>query len=361
MSLSTRVARDYGVSFSRGEFTGALGDSITVLPVVVGVAALTELTLPAMLLAFAVFQIVWGLHYSLPISVEPMKALAALVIAGELSADGLALAGVLAGGVLLFAGGTGLLAVVDRIVSRPVIRGVQLAVALLLLGTAVGLGAANVSLALAAVAVAVIAAMVGVRRSVPLVVLGFGVVVALATSGVPTPQVPHVRLMRPTLATFSPAVLDATLAQLAMTVGNAAVATALLLGEYYDADVTPDELARSMGVMNLLAVPFGAIPMCHGSGGVAGKHAFGARTAGANVVLAVGYAAVAVLAAGVVAAFPMATLGILLAAVALELGRTSLDSENIRLTVAVGVLGAVTNVGVAFLVGAVVSAVHRRD
>lgn len=360
MSLSTRLARDHGVRFSRGELTGALGDSVTVLPVVVGVAALTELTLPAMLLAFAVFQIVWGLHYGLPISVEPMKALAALVIAGGLSADGLALAGVLAGGVLLLAGGTGLLAVVDRVVSRPVVRGVQLAVALLLFGTAVDLGAANVPLALAAVAVAAVAAAVGVRRSVPLVVLGFGVVVALATGGVPTPQVPEVRPMTPTLAATSPAVLDATLAQLAMTVGNAAVATALLLGEYYDADVTPDELARSMGVMNLLAVPLGAIPMCHGSGGVAGKHAFGARTAGANVVLGVGYAAVAVLAAGVVAAFPMATLGVLLAAVAVELGRTSLDSENIRLTVAVGVLGALTNVGVAFLVGAVVSAVSER-
>jgi hypothetical protein len=359
VSLSTRLARDHGVRFSRGELTGALGDSVTVLPVVVGVAALTELTLPAMLLAFAVFQVVWGLHYGLPISVEPMKALAALVIAGGLSADGLALAGVLAGGVLLLAGGTGLLAVVDRVVSRSVVRGVQLAVALLLLGTAVDLGAANVPLAVAAVAVAAVAAMIGVRRSVPLVVLGFGVVVALATGGVPSPQVPEVRPMEPTLATFTPAVLDATLAQLAMTVGNAAVATALLLGEYYDADVTPDELARSMGVMNLLAVPFGAIPMCHGSGGVAGKHAFGARTAGANVVLGAGYAAVAVLAAGVVAAFPMATLGVLLAAVALELGRTSLDSENIRLTVAVGVLGAVTNVGVAFLVGAVVSAVDE--
>ncbi len=360
MSLSTRLARDHGVWFSRGELTGALGDSVTVLPVVVGVAALTELTLPAMLVAFAVFQIVWGLHYGLPISVEPMKALAALVIAGGLSADGLALAGVLAGGFLVLAGGTGLLAVVDRIVSRPVVRGVQLAVALLLLGTAVDLGTANVPVAVAAVAVAAVTAAVGVRRSVPLVVLGFGVVVSLATGGVPTPQVPQVRLMTPTTATFSPTVLDATLAQLAMTVGNAAVATALLLGEYYDADVTPDELARSMGVMNLLAVPLGAIPMCHGSGGVAGKHAFGARTAGANVVLGVGYAAVAVLAADVVAAFPMATLGVLLAAVALELGRTSLDSETRWLTVAVGVLGAATNVGVAFLVGAVVSAVHER-
>ncbi len=60
-----------------------------------------------------------------------------------------------------------------------------------------------------------------------------------------------------------------------MTVGNAALATSVLLADYFDRDVSADELATSMGAMNLLAVPFGAFPMCHGSGGVAGKYASG--------------------------------------------------------------------------------------
>nr|WP_321112514.1 putative sulfate/molybdate transporter [Halorussus salinisoli] len=58
--------------------------------------------------------------------------------------------------------------------------------------------------------------------------------------------------------------------------------------------------------MNLFAIPLGAMPMCHGSGGVAGKYAFGARTAGANVILGSIYAVAAVLAVGIVAAFPPA-------------------------------------------------------
>lgn len=55
------------------------------LPLVVALALLTQVSLPHVLVAFGVFQIVWGVRYGLPISVEPMKALAALAIAGALS------------------------------------------------------------------------------------------------------------------------------------------------------------------------------------------------------------------------------------------------------------------------------------
>ncbi len=48
------------VSLSWNELTGAIGDSATVLPVVVAVAVLTELSLSVTLVWFAVFQVVWG-------------------------------------------------------------------------------------------------------------------------------------------------------------------------------------------------------------------------------------------------------------------------------------------------------------
>ena len=143
-----------------------------------------------------------------------------------------------------------------------------------------------------------------------------------------------------------------------MTVGNAAVATSLLLSDYFDAEVSADELATSMGAMNLLAVPLGAMPMCHGSGGVAGKYAFGARTAGSNLILGGLYALAAVLAVGVVAAFPLAMLGVVLAVIAVELGRAGLETNDLPLTVGIGVLGVLTNVGVAFVAGIVAQRVR---
>jgi hypothetical protein len=349
-------------ALSTGDVTGAVGDSVTVLPVVVAVSALTELRLPILLLWFGAFQVVWGLHYGAPISVEPMKALAALVIAGSLTVPELAVAGTLAGAVLLASGTAGALGALAERIDAGVIRGVQLAVALLLARTGLELGAGAPKTALAAAVVGVGVVALGYRRASALVVLAFGTALAVAETGAPTLVVPEfggTLLHGPALA-FTPDALAATGAQLAMTVGNAAVATSLLLSDLFDAEVSPDELATSMGAMNLLAVPLGAFPMCHGSGGVAGKHAFGARTAGANLVLGGLYAAAALGAAQLVAAFPMAALGVVLALVAVELGRASLNTDSLGLTVGIGVLGLVTNIGIAFAVGIAASVVGKR-
>ncbi len=329
-----------------------MGDSVTVFPVVVAIAALTELSLTRLLLGFAAFQIVWGLHYGLPISVEPMKALAALVIAGALTASELAVAGLLAGVVLLAVGSTGTLGRIERYVGQPVIRGVQLGVGLILLETGIRLSLDGVTLALVSMGVASVVILAGYRKASALVVLCVGVVFTVTQVGVPTPQLPAFTVALPDPSSVSVAALEGTVAQLAMTVGNAAVATSLLLSDYYDADVSADELSTSMGVMNLFAVPLGAMPMCHGSGGVAGKYAFGARTAGSNVILGAIYAVAAVLAVGIVSAFPLPMLGVVLGLIAIELGRAGLDTDHLPLTIGIGLLGVVTNIGVAFVAGA---------
>jgi len=352
VAFSSDSWRKHSVEFSVGEFTGAIGDSVTVFPVVVAIAALTELSLTHLLLGFAVFQIVWGLYYGLPVSVEPMKALAALVIAGALTASELAVAGLLAGVVLLVVGWTGTLGRIEQYVGQPVIRGVQLGVGLLLLETGIQLSLDGVTLALLSVGVAVVVIVAGYQKASALVVLGVGVVFTITQVGVPSPQLPAFTVGLPSLSSVSVATLEGTVAQLAMTVGNAAVATSLLLSDYYDADVSADELSTSMGVMNLFAIPLGAMPMCHGSGGVAGKYAFGARTAGANVILGVIYAVAAVLAVGIVTAFPLPMLGIVLGLIAIELGRAGLDTDHLPLTLGIGLLGVATNIGIAFVVGA---------
>jgi hypothetical protein len=360
MAFSERIAVWTTTVELPGDVTGAVGDSVTVVPVVVALAALSDVALAPVLVWFGVAQVVSGFQYGVPVSVEPMKALAALAIAGSLSASGLAAAGLLVGAVLLVAGAAGVLSRIDHLLSQSVVRGVQLAVALVLLETAVGLGAQNLALAGVALLVGAGVAVVSLRASA-LAVVGVGAAIALAETGGVSPTVPALSLTLPTTAVvLDYATIQASVGQLAMSVGNAAVATALLLDEYFDADATADDLAASMGVTNLVAVPFGAIPMCHGSGGVAGKYAFGARTAAANVVIGAGYVVAAVFAVGVVAAFPMAMLGVVLAAVAVQLAHTSLDTDSYGLTVAVGVLGLLVGVGVAFVAGLLVDLGRRR-
>jgi MFS superfamily sulfate permease-like transporter len=356
--MGTPERERYAKSRSRfeadfGEVTGAVGDTVTVLPIVVAVAALTDLSLARLLLGFGVFQVVWGLHYGYPMSVEPMKALAALVIAGGLSTGEYIMAGLLAGGVLLIVGRAGGLDRLAPYVGEPVVRGIQLGVGLIFLRTGVTTGLADPTLAAASVVVALVAVLVGYRRLAPLAVLLLGGAFAVSAAGSITPRLPSLVLVDPANLLLSRNALGATLGQLAMTVGNAAVATSLLVGEYFDADTSPDDLSASMGLMNLLALPLGAMPMCHGSGGVAGKYAFGARTATSNLLLGGGYVLLALVAVDVVAAFPMAVLGVVLALVAVELGRAGVDTDDPLLTGAVGVVALLTNVGVAFVVGVV--------
>ncbi|MFC4358081.1 putative sulfate/molybdate transporter [Halobium salinum] len=350
MALSTEPRDGRSLTVTSGELTGALGDSVTVLPVVVALGALTSASLPHVLLLFGAFQVVWGVVYGLPLSVEPMKALAGLAIAGTISYAELAAAGLLAGAALLVAGRTGALARLERYVGEPVVRGVQLAVALLLARAGFDLGVADPALALAAACLVTVVAVAGHRRAAALVVLGAGGVLALAATGVPTPTLPALRPFPAGLPRLSTGAVEGAAAQLAMTVGNAAVATSLLCSDLFDADVAADDLASSMGATCLVAVPLGGLPMCHGSGGLAGKYAFGARTGGANLVLGALYVGAA-LAVGLVAAFPMAVLGVLLLLVAVQLVLSARETGMPLLTLVVGVVGLLWNVGAAFVLG----------
>jgi len=191
-----------------------------------------------------------------------------------------------------------------------------------------------------------------------LVVLGLGGVVAVATAGVPTPTVPTPAVFPAGSPSFSAAALEGTVAQLGMTVGNAAIATALLCGDLYDRDISPDALSSSMGVTCLAAIPLGGVPMCHGAGAwpenTPSAREPAARTSCSGSAISRSRWSPP---GAVLAAFPMAVLGVLLVVVALELARAAFepvtDGRSLALVAGIGAVGLVGNVGVAFVLGAV--------
>jgi hypothetical protein len=76
------------------------------------------------------------------------------------------------------------------------------------------------------------------------------------------------------------------LPQLPLALGNAIIATTeennrLFVGR----QVTEEKVLISTGIMNLLAPSVGGVPMCHGTGGMAGHVRFGARTGRALIIL----------------------------------------------------------------------------
>ena len=73
--------------FDRNEFSGALGDLGTSLPLIVGMIAAAHLDATSVLVVFGILQIATGFVYRMPMPVQPLKAVAAIVIAQRLGAD----------------------------------------------------------------------------------------------------------------------------------------------------------------------------------------------------------------------------------------------------------------------------------
>jgi MFS superfamily sulfate permease-like transporter len=87
--------------------------------------------------------------------------------------------------------------------------------------------------------------------------------------------------------------------------------------------VSERRLTISSGVANMLLAPFGALPMCHGAGGLAAHHRFGARTGAAPLILSVLFLGLglffAAAALDLLRLIPMAAVGAFLAVAGADL------------------------------------------
>lgn len=320
-SIQKKIARDAG---------GALGDIGTLIPLGVGAIGLAGLAPVPVLLGFAVFYIATGVYYRLPIPVQPMKAVAALLLTSQVSAQALVASGVLIGVLLLILGATGWIDRAARLMPRSVLSGLQLGLGLMLAGMSIDLMAASAPLGL--ITLAILAFLLRVCPHWPAALIGLVSSVAIgAVLGAPGLALPSMvdsfsfgwpEVPRP--KDWFDAVSALVLPQLALTLSNAIVLTALVTRDYFGSQayrVSPARLSVSTGLANVVLVPLGALPMCHGAGGVAAHYRFGARTGMAPVLLGSGLLLVALVPGGLstISAIPLAGLGALLLVTALEL------------------------------------------
>ena len=114
------------------KLSGALGDLGTLLPLMLGSIAVVGLAPLPVLAGFAIFYIATAAWYRLPIPVQPMKAVAVVLLTAELSPAALAASGVMLGAALLLLGLTGWITRLARIVPQSVLAGLQLGLGLAL-------------------------------------------------------------------------------------------------------------------------------------------------------------------------------------------------------------------------------------
>jgi predicted benzoate:H+ symporter BenE len=112
--------------FDRRELAGAFGDIGTDLPILVALVASCDLDAASVFVCFGALQIVTGLAYGIPMPVQPLKAMATIMLAQRLSAGTLAGAGLVIGVAMLLLAVTGLLDWLARVVPKEVVRGIQL-------------------------------------------------------------------------------------------------------------------------------------------------------------------------------------------------------------------------------------------
>ena len=90
--------------FNLSELAGSLGDFGTIIPLVLAVALVSDVNARYVLLFFGIWFILTGLYYRLPIPLEPMKAVAVIVIAGSIGSGEIAAAGLVLGIIFLVLG-----------------------------------------------------------------------------------------------------------------------------------------------------------------------------------------------------------------------------------------------------------------
>ena len=381
------MAHDF--KFDRVELAGSLGDLGTLLPIVVGMILINKLSPTTVFLSFGLFYLVTGWYYRLPVPVQPLKAVGAIAIAypNQITEPVIGAAGIIFGAILLVLSLTGMVDRLARLFTQAVVRGIQLSLGLIFLKRGIELivaknlflsGAANhfteypVNLIIGVVVFALVVALLDNKKMpAALVAVAAGIIAGLALGGLsglafslgPT----SVQLISPSLNDFWIAFIMLILPQIPLTIGNACVGTADTCCSLFPNSPLLDKakagrFALTMGIANFPAGFFGAVPMCHGTGGLAAHYRFGARTGGAPLMIGMVFVVMA-LAFGefgftLLALIPNSVLGVLLVFAGLELCplmRSLKTNEEYFVAILIsGIALAVPNMAWAFGIGIVV-------
>jgi MFS superfamily sulfate permease-like transporter len=307
-------------------------------------------------IVFGILQIATGLVYGLPMPMQPLKAMAVLVITQKIAGSVLLGAGLAIGAAMLVLTLSGGLTLLVKWIPLCVVRGVQfglgLSLASLALKTYIPSAGAS-GYALAAGGLLIMLLLWGNRRVPPgLLVIVLGLIYALATGieagviadgfGIALPI-----FHRPEWHHIWTGFLVLALPQIPLSLSNSVIATERTIRDLFpEHAIGARKIGLTYSVVNLVAPLFGGIPVCHGCGGLAGHYAFGARTGGSVVLYGAFYVLLGLFLSKplgeVLKIFPQPILGVVLLFEALTLLALVRDQAQMP-----------RNILIAFLVGVV--------
>ena len=366
MGSSLRI-KDF--EFNLRELAGSMGDFGTLFPLAIGYFAVNGMNPTGLLVMLGIANIATGIIYKLPMPLQPMKVLAVVAIAQKWSPSLIYASGVATGVIWLILSLTGLAQKLAAITPRSVVRGIQVALGIML--AIEGFKMVSTWWILGAISI-VIVIILRTNRYAPaaivLMVLGIGIMGFKGQlSGVVQPSftAPPITLFNP-IEMWQGLVL-AGFAQLPLTATNAVIATSALLKEYFPSrPVSEKKLALNMGIMNITLPFFGGMSMCHGAGGLAGQYYFGARTGGTNIMEGIIEISLGLFLAGSIgtlfAIFPKSIIGAMMFLAGLQLTKFARDikKQEIAIITVTVVLSLLTNMAIGFVVAVITYHALRR-
>ncbi|CEG72827.1 hypothetical protein RMATCC62417_08313 [Rhizopus microsporus] len=376
-------------NFTLHEVSGSLGDLGTLLPIMISLAVAGQIDLTSTLWFTGIWNVASGLLFQVPVCVQPMKAIAAVVLTRNMSIKENMAAGLSVAAFIFFFGITRTIHLVGSFTPIAVIKGLQLGTAVQLIIKAHNL-AAKLQWKITAsnwadnntwVLLSFMFVVLCYRTRVPsaLILFLIGLLFALILMFVENAQVPRPSVMGghypdmvivPSPIEFKDGFLNAGLGQLPLTALNSVIALCALIHDLFpDNQTSTSGVAVSVGLMNLIGCWFGAMPVCHGSGGLAGQYRFGARSEVSVILLGLCKLILGILfgssVVGLLQLFPNSILAVMMFISGVELGCSARSindhetddtrkRENFTLMLlTAGALVAYSNDGIGFVTGLV--------
>jgi sulfate permease, SulP family len=384
--------------FDRLEFAGSLGDLGTLIPLSAAMIVLCGLNAASVLLMIGLFYIGAGIYYKLPIPVQPLKVVAAVAIAfpDKITAQVIAAAGIIFGLTLFLIAATGIIDKIAKIFTKPIVRGIQLGLGFILIKKGIGFIVSKnlfvcdiFSLKFAEHFVSFLNPIIGIigfviafllltNKKFPasLVVISIGIIIGFIfgapNKSIPISTISDITFFIPSLKDFETALLLLVIPQIPLTIGNAVIGTKdaciIFFGKGEKTEkATNRAFAFSMGITNVIAGIIGAVPMCHGAGGLAAHYRFGARTGGSNIMIGAFFTILAIFFGKqgfyLLSSIPSAIFGILLIFAGIELGLLILDikdKDELFVTLLIAAIGfSSTNMSLAIICGLIIERLFR--
>jgi SulP family sulfate permease len=287
------------------DVAGAFGDIGVFFPIAMALITLNHLNPTAVFLSAGLTYILAGWYFQIPISVQPLKAVAAIALAMGLPPSAIASAGVLIGVLLALIAVTNTAGWLAKLFTLPIVRGIQLGLGLLLAREGVrlilsrqatieflnGTSVAGWEIALVA-AILLFVFQKSARFPAALVLLSAGIALGITVNWGKIPAFACGPLVLTFLHPRSDELLQVlpllVIPQFALTFGNSIVATENTVQTLYGPHarrVTLRALSSSIAIVNVVSGMIQGAPLCHGSGGITAHYKFGARTAKSSYLI----------------------------------------------------------------------------